>query len=97
MTNRLVRRITRHRDVEEGTYTGRYQSHRLVDFEYFQYVRSAIARETELKRWNREARVALIEKMNPTWEDLAAGWGEAAMMRVSGKAGSSPALRAHSE
>jgi putative endonuclease len=42
----------------------------LVYFEYFQYVRSAIRRETELKRWNREAKVALIERGNPTWEDL---------------------------
>ncbi len=70
MTNSLVRRTARHREGRVESYTGRYQIHRLVYFEYFQYVRSAIGRETELKRWTREARVALIEKVNPTWEDL---------------------------
>ena len=70
MTNSVLRRTARHREGREESYTGRYRIHRLVYFEYFQYVRSAIARETELKRWTREARVALIERVNPTWEDL---------------------------
>jgi len=38
-------------------------------------------RETEIKKWRREKKTAaLIEKRNPTWEDLAAGWGEPAEM-----------------
>jgi putative endonuclease len=51
-----------------------YNIDRLVYFERFQYVRSAIAREKELKDWNRARKVELIEKVNPTWEDLAADW-----------------------
>jgi hypothetical protein len=35
----------------------------------------AIARETQIKKWRREKKVALIEERNPTWEDLAEGWG----------------------
>jgi putative endonuclease len=46
----------------------------LVYFERFQYVRSAIARETEMKKWTRAKKVALIVSVNPTWEDLAAAW-----------------------
>ena len=69
MTNDLIRRTAEHRDKVPGTYTARYQIHRLVYFEYFQYVRSAIAREKELKRWTREQKIELIEKVNPAWED----------------------------
>jgi putative endonuclease len=74
MTNNLGVRIGQHREKREGTHTARYSIHRLVYFERFQYVRSAIQRETELKMWMREKKIALIEKVNPTWEDLAADW-----------------------
>jgi len=70
MTNDLIRRVATHRDNVPGSYTGRYCIHRLVYFEYFQYVRSAIAREKLLKHWTRAQKLELIEKVNPTWEDL---------------------------
>jgi putative endonuclease len=53
----------------------------------------ALARETEIKGWRREKKVALIHADNPTWEDLAAGWGGPAVMGVPGTAGSSPGYR----
>jgi len=37
-------------------------------------VNNALARETEIKKWRREKKVALIAGTNPTWEDLAAHW-----------------------
>ena len=74
MTNNLRLRISQHREMRPGTYTAQYNIHRLVYFERFQYVRSAIAREKELKDWTREKKMVLIEKVNPTWEDLAASW-----------------------
>ena len=70
MTNSLIRRTTQHRSSLPGTHTGHYNLHRLVYFEYFQYVRNAIAREKELKGWTRDQKIALIEKVNPTWDDL---------------------------
>ncbi len=70
MTNSLVRRTATHLDGVPGTFTARYSVHRLVYFEYFQYVLSAIRREKELKHWTREQRIELIERVNPTWEDL---------------------------
>jgi putative endonuclease len=71
MTNKLFGRTEQHRDHEHpGSFTARYDIHRLVYFEYFQYVRSAIAREKELKRYTRAQKIELIEKVNPTWEDL---------------------------
>ena len=54
MTNDLIRRIAEHRENAPGTFTARYHIHRLVYFEYFQYIRSAIARKKELKHWARE-------------------------------------------
>ncbi len=74
MTTKLGVRVGQHREKREGTHTARYNIHRLVYFERFQYVNSAIRRENELKSWTREKKVALIEKVNPTWEDLAEGW-----------------------
>jgi hypothetical protein len=50
-------------------------------------VNNAIARETEIKKWRRK-KVLLIEKGNPTWEDLAGEWGKPALIRT---ADSSPA------
>ena len=70
MTDSLVHRTTTHLDNVPGTFTARYSIHRLVYFEYFQYVRSAIRREKELKHWTRERKIELIERANPTWEDL---------------------------
>jgi putative endonuclease len=74
MTNNLRARIDQHRERPEGSHTAHYNIHRLVYFERFQYMRSAIARETELKTWTREKKITLIEKVNPTWENLAATW-----------------------
>src|SRR5664280_1310952 len=71
MTNDIVLRIAQHREHRPGTYTARYNIDRLVYFERFQYVNNAIAREKELKDWNRAKKIALIERENPTWEDLS--------------------------
>ncbi|HEX4576653.1 MAG TPA: GIY-YIG nuclease family protein [Edaphobacter sp.] len=70
MTNSIHLRTGKHREAVSGTHTAHYNIHRLVYFEYFRYVRSAISREKELKRWTRAQKIELIEKTNPTWEDL---------------------------
>jgi len=36
---------------------------------------AAIAREKQLKAWRRDWKIALIERVNPHWEDLAVGLG----------------------
>jgi putative endonuclease len=85
----LMQRVLRHRAGEGGEFTRRYRVHRLVYFQSFHNVGDAIARETEVKKWRREKKVALIEERNPAWEDLAEGWGGPAVMRVARKADSS--------
>ena len=43
-------------------------------YECFVYPDSAIAREKEIKAWGRSKKIALIQSMNPRWEDLARDW-----------------------
>ena len=38
-------------------------------------MRSAIGRETQIKSWGRSKKIALIEGLNPHWNDLAKNWG----------------------
>jgi putative endonuclease len=44
---------------------------RLVYFERFDYIRDAIAREKGIKRMLRAQNIALIESINPQWQDLS--------------------------
>jgi hypothetical protein len=70
--------------------------HRLVCLEWFQNVENAIAWETEIKKRRHEKGVELILPENPTWENLAAGWGEARAMKGR-EAGSSPIFQTGSQ
>ena len=73
MTGFLMARVLRHRAGEGGAFTRKYRINRLVCYEVFHSVAAAIARETEIKKWRREKKVALIGQKNPTWEDMAGG------------------------
>jgi len=81
MTGFVDARILQHKARENGGFTRRYRVDRLVYYEVFRYLSNAIARETEIKAWRREKKVALIEAMNPLWDDLAADWGKFVPMR----------------
>ena len=74
ITNNLQRRVLEHRQKIVPGFTRYYRVHRLVYFEPFSNVRDAIAREKRIKGWRREKKVALIESVNPAWDDLAASW-----------------------
>jgi putative endonuclease len=76
MTGFLMSRILRHKAGEGGKFSGNYRVNRLVYCKVFEHVETAIRRETEIKKWRREKKLALIEGKNPTWEDLAADWGK---------------------
>ncbi len=76
VTNRIYRRAMQHKEGEIEGFTKKYNINRLVYYEIFKYVTNAIAREKQVKAWTRAKRLALIESTNPTWQDLAEGWGE---------------------
>jgi putative endonuclease len=71
VTNHLERRVAEHGQKLVSSFSKRYNITRLVYFEAFGDVRAAIAREKQLKRWRRDKKVALIEKLNPKWRDLS--------------------------
>jgi len=76
MTGFLMSRTLQHKAGEGGKFSSSYQVSRLVYCEVYHHVETAIRRETEIKKWRRKKKVALIEKKNPTWEDLATDWGK---------------------
>ena len=73
VTNSIRRRTGEHKGGFGG-FNAKYNCGRLVWFEEFQSINNAIARAKQIKRWRREKKVALIERENPTWEDLSAKW-----------------------
>ncbi len=76
VTNDIERRVREHKEGRIEGFTRKYRINRLVYFERFHYVKNAIAREKEIKSFDRAKRVALIESMNPTWSDLSEEWGK---------------------
>ena len=51
-----------------------YPLTRLVYFEEYPTYADAIRRETNLKRWKRQWKIALIDKANPEWKALIETW-----------------------
>jgi putative endonuclease len=74
VTGDPLKRVFQHKWKEHGGFTARYNCDRLVWFERHQDVQAAIAREKELKGWRRSKKIALIESVNPTWDDLSRDW-----------------------
>ena len=77
ITNDIDRRMREHKSGEFEGFAAKYGCNRLVYYEKFDNVLRAISREKQLKGWRRSKKVALIESMNPRWEDLAEKWGAA--------------------
>ena len=70
VTNDLRRRLYEHRNGLCDGFTKQYVIDKLVYYEYCSNPEDAIRREKQLKKWRREKKIALIEKMNPNWKDL---------------------------
>ena len=70
VTSNLHQRILQHRNNAFGGFTTRYNITKLIYFEEYSDVKAAIAREKQLKHWNREKKNGLIESLNPDWNDL---------------------------
>jgi len=72
VTSELDMRAAKHKSRVSPGFTSKYNVTRLVWFEITSDVRSALAREKQIKGWTRTKKVALITAMNPDWKDLAA-------------------------
>jgi putative endonuclease len=74
MTGNLQGRIFAHKRKLHKGFSATYNCNRLVWFQQHSSPNAAIAREKQLKGWSRAKKIALIEKMNPTWQDLSKDW-----------------------
>ena len=73
ITNNLQSRLHQHKENIESnikTFASKYELQFLVYYEKFVWVNEAIAREKELKKWNRDKKLKLIKDQNPTFEFL---------------------------
>ncbi len=70
VTSNLPARIWQHKNDQVDGFTKKHQVHRLVYFEIYEEMVSAIQREKQLKKWRRQWKLELIEKDNPEWKDL---------------------------
>jgi putative endonuclease len=71
VTNNLGERLAEHRDGKGSKFVKQYGVLRLVYVESFERADEAIAREKQLKKWNRDWKIRLIETDNPEWRDLS--------------------------
>jgi putative endonuclease len=73
VTNSIERRVQEHKThLNPRSFTARYNVEKLVWYEAHDSILAAIAREKQLKDWNRAWKERLIREMNPEWKDLAA-------------------------
>jgi putative endonuclease len=73
VTNDVARRAGQHKDAQASGFTRRYGVKLLVWYEIHADINTAIAREKQIKGWNRAWKIRLIERDNPGWNDLTAG------------------------
>lgn len=71
VTSDLARRIGEHRTGVVPGFTRQHGVTRLVHVDLFEDLEQARARERRLKKWRRSWKLALIERDNPQWKDLA--------------------------
>ena len=69
VTSNLLKRIWEHKNLTKG-FTNKYDVHTLVWYEAHETMESAIQREKNIKNWERDWKIDVIEKMNPNWCDL---------------------------
>lgn len=76
-TDNLEQRIYEHQHNLVPGFASKYNITKLVYYEQENDVEAALAREKQIKGWQRSKKVALIESKNPEWKDLSLAWGTA--------------------
>ncbi len=70
VTNDLTRRVCQHKQGLVEGFTKKYGVKMLVWYEQTESIESAVLREKQIKRWNRDWKIELIRASNPQWRDL---------------------------
>lgn len=67
VTNDLERRLFEHESASPTSFTGKYTCGYLPYCQFFQFLDDAIAREKQIKGWNRKKKMELIDSFNLNW------------------------------
>lgn len=71
VTSDIYNRTLDHKEgIHKRSFTHRYNCHKLVYYEEYGYINEAIRREKQLKKWKRDWKNKLVDKLNPEWKDL---------------------------
>ena len=71
VTRDLQRRVAEHKlHINQG-FSAKYNTEKLVYYEWYDRLDVAIKREKQLKNWKREWKDKLINDFNPEWKDMA--------------------------
>lgn len=70
VTNDLVRRVYEHKNKLNDDFTSKYWLNKLVYYEFIDNIELAIIREKQIKAWNRDNKIKLIESINKERNDL---------------------------
>ena len=74
VTSDLERRVLEHKRGEGSSFTSKYNLNDLLYFEEGNSIEDTIAREKQLKAWERKWKMELIKEMNPEFKDLSKDW-----------------------
>jgi putative endonuclease len=71
VTSDLIQRVQQHMSSHyPNSFTSKYNVYKLVYYHSFNTIEEAIGEEKRIKGGSRKKKVALIESINPGWEDL---------------------------
>ena len=69
-TEDLAKRIVRHKGRRASKFTAKYDVRKLVYYEKHKSLKESLKREKQVKKWERQWKMRLIESQNPDWKDL---------------------------
>ena len=70
ITSNLIKRVWEHKKKVVDGFTKRYNLNKLVYYEIYDDIETAINREKQIKSWPRKRKIELIHSLNPHWDDL---------------------------
>ena len=70
----MQKRVYEHKNKLVDGFTKKYNINKLIYYDMTTDIESAIRREKQIKGWLRKKKIALIDSMNPGWEDLSQDW-----------------------
>jgi len=70
VTSDLIKRVYEHKNQLYDGFSKKYNTKNLVYYEVYDEIAEDIKREKQLKKWNRDWKIELIECFNKEWKDL---------------------------